>query len=181
MHILRNPNSRLHTKLQLSSLKNKKVGKSVQSTCCAVVKCALCSGVRSDLSARFKRPGKEELMLRVSLKLLEKQRRCAQISPSAFLSIAPFKCKVLRYSRTCSLHNTLIRNLVKPLYNIHAHIVGGSEKVQHYAGIIHRWSLTEIQVLSALDFIALICLFFQEISNSWPKKCHILNYTGLQQ
>ena len=25
-----------------------------------------------------------------------------------------FKCKVLKYSRTCSLHNTLIPNLVKP-------------------------------------------------------------------
>ena len=26
-----------------------------------------------------------------------------------------FECKVLKYSRTCSLHNTLIPNLVKPL------------------------------------------------------------------
>ena len=26
-----------------------------------------------------------------------------------------FKCKVLKYSKTCSLHNTLIPNLVKPL------------------------------------------------------------------
>ena len=26
-----------------------------------------------------------------------------------------FKCKILKYSRTCSLHNTLIPNLVKPL------------------------------------------------------------------
>ena len=43
-------------KNQLSTLKNKKVGKLVQSERWAVVKCALCSGVRSDLSARFKRP-----------------------------------------------------------------------------------------------------------------------------
>ena len=30
-----------------------------------------------------------------------------------------FKCKVLKYSRNCSLHNTLIPNLVKPLMYIH--------------------------------------------------------------
>ena len=32
----RNPNSRLHTKIQLSSLKDKKVGEKVQSARCAV-------------------------------------------------------------------------------------------------------------------------------------------------
>ena len=31
-----------------------------------------------------------------------------------------FKCKVLKYSRNCSLHNTLIPNLVKPLKYIHS-------------------------------------------------------------
>ena len=30
-----------------------------------------------------------------------------------------FKCKILKYSRTCSLHNTLIPNLVKPLIFMH--------------------------------------------------------------
>ena len=67
---------------------NKKVWKSVQSPRCAVVKCALCSGVRSDLSARFKRPRKKKLMLRVSLKLLKNWRNGTQITPPTFLSIA---------------------------------------------------------------------------------------------
>ena len=69
----------------------KKVGKTVQNVRCAVVKCALCSGVRSDLSARFKRPRKKKLMLRVSLNMVENWRNSSQITPSAFLSIAPFK------------------------------------------------------------------------------------------
>ena len=33
-----------------------------------------------------------------------------------------FKCKVLKYSRNCSLHNTLIPNLVKPLMYIYCNI-----------------------------------------------------------
>ena len=64
-----------------------------------------CSGVRSDLSARFKRPQKKKLLLRVSLKLLQNWRNGSQITPPAFLSIAPFKtdvqnveCKLLRMS-----------------------------------------------------------------------------------
>ena len=50
-----------------------------------------CSGVRSDLSARFKRPQKEKLMLRVSLKLLKNWRNCRQISFRACLPVSPFK------------------------------------------------------------------------------------------
>ena len=93
--MLWNLNSIPHKKNQLSTLINKKVWKSVQSPRCAVVKCALCSDVRSDLSARFKRPRKNKLMLRVSLKLLKNWRNGSQITPPAFLSIAPFKifCK----------------------------------------------------------------------------------------
>ena len=64
-------NSIPHKKNQLSTLKNKKVGKLVQSARCAVVKCALCSGVRSDLSTQFKQAREKKLLLRVSLKLLK--------------------------------------------------------------------------------------------------------------
>ena len=46
--------------------------------------------VRTVHILQFKRPQKKTLMLRISEKLVEKQRRCAQISPSAFLSSAPF-------------------------------------------------------------------------------------------
>ena len=34
-----------------------------------------------------------------------------------------FKCKVLKYSRTCSLHNTLIPNLVKPLNSTYLYFI----------------------------------------------------------
>ena len=91
IRMLWNLNSIPHKKNQLSTLINKKVWKSVQSPRCAVVKCALCSGVRSDLSARFKRPQKEKLMLRVSLKLLKNWRNCRQISFRACLPVSPFK------------------------------------------------------------------------------------------
>jgi hypothetical protein len=40
-------------------------------------------------------------MLKISEKTIEKQRKCAQISPSAFLSIAPFKLKeTLKQAKT---------------------------------------------------------------------------------
>ena len=58
-------------KNQLSTLKNKKVGKLVQRARCAVVKCTLCSGIRSDLSTQFKQAREKKLLLRVSLKLLK--------------------------------------------------------------------------------------------------------------
>ena len=45
---------------------------------------------RSDLISPFKRPQKKKLNLKVSLFYLEKQRNGSQITPSAFLSIAPF-------------------------------------------------------------------------------------------
>ena len=69
--MLRNYNSIPHKKNLLSTLKNKKVGKPVQSARCAVVKCALCSAVRSDLSGWFERPQEKKLMLRFSLKMVE--------------------------------------------------------------------------------------------------------------
>ena len=71
--------------------KNKTVEKSVQSACCAVVKCALCSSVRSDLSTFFKRPHKKKVMLRISLKMVENWRNCRQISFRACLHVSPFK------------------------------------------------------------------------------------------
>ena len=49
------------------------------------------SCVSSDLSARFKRPQKNKLMLRVSLKLLKNWRNGSQMCSSAFLCISPFK------------------------------------------------------------------------------------------
>ena len=91
--------------------KTKKLGKRCKM--CAV-QCAMCTvrtliaknfsirmftkskfsgSVRSDLTTPFKRPRKKMLVLRISEKMVEKQRRCAQISPSAFLSIAPCKKK----------------------------------------------------------------------------------------
>ena len=48
------------------------------------------SCVSSDLSARFKRPRKNKLMLRVSLKLLKNWRNGSQMCSSAFLCISPF-------------------------------------------------------------------------------------------
>ena len=47
----------------------------------------------SDLSARFKRPRKNKLMLRVSLKLLKNWRNGSQMCSSAFLCISPFITK----------------------------------------------------------------------------------------
>ena len=89
-------------KNQLFTLKNKKVGKSVKSARGAVVKCALCSGVRSDLSARFKRPRKEKLMLRVSLKLLKNWRNCRQMCFRACLRVSPFNSLAFKFLfRSC--------------------------------------------------------------------------------
>ena len=76
--MLWNLNSIPHKKNQLSTLKNKKVGKLVQSARCAVVKCALCSSVSSDLTAQFKRPREKKLLLRVSLKLLKNWRNAGK-------------------------------------------------------------------------------------------------------
>ena len=46
---------------------------------------------------------------------LEKQKSGPKIRFPEGLENTPFKLKVLNYSRNCSLHDTLIPNLVKPL------------------------------------------------------------------
>ena len=48
-------------------------------------KCALFSGVRSDLTVPFKSPAQKKL--KISEKLFEKQSKCSQLSPLALLSI----------------------------------------------------------------------------------------------
>ena len=55
------------------------------------IKCAQCSGGRSDLIVPFKLSAQKKLILKISEKLVVKQGKCAQISPLAFLSIAPLK------------------------------------------------------------------------------------------
>jgi hypothetical protein len=49
------------------------------------------SGVRSDLTAQLKPPGQKKTILKISEKLVEKQRKRAQISPMAFSSICSLK------------------------------------------------------------------------------------------
>jgi hypothetical protein len=44
-------------------------------------------GVRSDLTAPFKPPGKKKLILKISKKLVEKLRNGTQISPLAYWPI----------------------------------------------------------------------------------------------
>ena len=56
-------------------------------------KCALCSGVRSDLSARFKRPRKNKLMLRVSLKLLKNWRNAGKCASEP---VCPYRVSNLK-------------------------------------------------------------------------------------
>ena len=70
--------------------KQKSLKNSAKCALCSA-NCALCSNVRSDLSAPFKPPAQMKLMLKISEKSVQKQRKCAQISPRAFLSIAPLK------------------------------------------------------------------------------------------
>jgi hypothetical protein len=82
-----------HQKSALYLEKQKSLKNSAKCALCSA-NCALCSNVRSDLSAPFKPPAQKKLMLKISEKSVEKQRKCAQISPRAFLSIAPnFKKK----------------------------------------------------------------------------------------
>ena len=84
--------SAAHQKSALYLEKQKSLKNSAKCALCSA-KCALCGSVRSDLTAPFKRPRKKTLVLRISEKMVEKQRRCAQISPSGFLSIATCKKK----------------------------------------------------------------------------------------
>ena len=79
-----------HQKSALYLEKQKSLKNSAKCALCSA-NCALCSYVRSDLSTPFKPPAQKKLMLKISEKLVEKQRKCAQISPRAFLSIAPLK------------------------------------------------------------------------------------------
>ena len=48
----------------------------------------------------------------------------------SFQAVGNFKLKVLKYSRNCSLHNTLILNLVEPL-NVYVYNIQGKFK-PHY-------------------------------------------------
>jgi hypothetical protein len=58
------------------------------------VKCALCSGVRSDLSAPFKSPSQKKL--KFLEKLVEKQRKCAKYPHWLFYLLK----KVLKQAKT---------------------------------------------------------------------------------
>ena len=77
-----------HQKSALYLEKQKSWKNSAKCELCSA-KCALCSNVRSDLNALFKPPAQKKLMLKISDKSVEKQRKCAQITTPAFLSIAP--------------------------------------------------------------------------------------------
>ena len=75
---------------------------------------ALCSNVGLDMTTPFKLPAQKKL--KISEKLVEKQRKCAQISPLAFLSIEEsakmsrnqnpynYDKKNFRFFSVCALH-----------------------------------------------------------------------------
>jgi hypothetical protein len=66
----------------------------------------MCSGGRSDLTVSFKLPAQKMLIMKISEKSVEKQRKCTQISPPAFLSIAPFKGTKTSRNEQKSLRNS---------------------------------------------------------------------------
>ena len=74
-----------HQKSALYLEKQKSLKNSAKCALCSA-NCALSSNVRSDMSAPFKPPAEKKLVLKISKKSVEKQRKCAQISPRAFLS-----------------------------------------------------------------------------------------------
>ena len=54
-------------------------------------KCALCSGVRSDLTMLFKPPAQKKRLLKVSLKSVKNWKNCRQMCFRVCLPISPFK------------------------------------------------------------------------------------------
>jgi hypothetical protein len=56
-----------------------------------------CGNVSSDLNVPFKLPAQKKRLLKVSLKTVKKWKNGRQISPRAFLSIAPLKEKKLLF------------------------------------------------------------------------------------